>query len=72
VKLGGRIMPAGSVCLRLRLAAFENRCDGLAAGLAPLEKSFNRTRDTRRQRMLLYAIANAEHFRTESPAEESG
>jgi hypothetical protein len=54
----------------MRLAAFEDRYDELLLGFRPLEKAYYPRAGVLKQRMLLYAIANAEHFRTESQAEE--
>jgi HEAT repeat protein len=48
----------------MRLAAFEGRFDELQAGFAPLESAYYRTTGMLRQRILLYAVANAEHFRS--------
>jgi HEAT repeat protein len=48
----------------MRLAAFEGRFDELLAGFAPLESAYYRTTGMLRQRILLYAVANTEHFRS--------
>jgi HEAT repeat protein len=56
----------------LRLAAFEDRYEELQACFRPLEQAFFATTGLLRQRVLLYAIKNAEHFRPQSPAEEIG
>jgi HEAT repeat protein len=55
----------------IRLAAFEDRYDDLQTRFGPLESAYYGTKGLLRQRMLLYAVAQAEHFRVESPAEEA-
>lgn len=50
----------------MRLAAFEDRFDELQANFAPLESAFFGTTGLLRQRILLFAAANANHFRTAS------
>jgi hypothetical protein len=52
----------------MRLAAFEDRYDELQARFEPLDSAYYAMKGLLRQRMLLYAVANARHFRTESPA----
>jgi HEAT repeat protein len=47
----------------LRLEAFQNRFDELQAAFRPLEDEYYRKNGLLRQRILLYAVANAEHFR---------
>jgi hypothetical protein len=47
----------------LRLAAFEHRYDELQSAFEPLESAYYRTTGLLKQRMLLYAAANAEDFR---------
>jgi hypothetical protein len=48
----------------IRLAAFEDRYDELQASFEPLETAYYHTKGLLQQRMLLYAAANAEHFRS--------
>jgi HEAT repeat protein len=54
----------------MRLAAFEDRYDDLQTRFGPLESAYYGTKGLLRQRMLLYAVANAKHFRAESPFEQ--
>jgi hypothetical protein len=56
----------------MRLSAFQDRFDDLQTQFRPLESAFYGTRGLLRQRMLLYAVANAEHFRAERTAEVAG
>jgi hypothetical protein len=53
----------------MRLAAFEDRFDDLRSRFGPLESAYYSTKGLLRQRMLMYAVANAGHFRSGSPAE---
>jgi hypothetical protein len=55
----------------MRLAAFEDRYEDLETRFGPLESAYYGTKGLLRQRMLLYAVANEEHFRAESLAEEA-
>jgi Domain of unknown function (DUF4375)/HEAT repeats len=48
----------------MRLAAFEGRYEELQGGFKPLESAYYRTTGLLRQRMMLYAIENAAHFRS--------
>jgi len=48
----------------MRLAAFEDRFDGLRSRFGPLESAYYSTQGLLRQRMLMYAAANAAHFRS--------
>jgi HEAT repeat protein len=54
----------------MRLAALKDRYDDLQAAFKPLEAAYYRTTSLLRQRILQYAAANAEHFRSEPPAKE--
>ena len=47
----------------MRLSAFDGRYDELEAAFRPLEADFYKTTGLLRQKMLLYAVANADHFR---------
>jgi hypothetical protein len=51
-----------------RLAAFEDRYDELQKAFSPLESAYYGVTGIFRQRMWLYAIAHADHFRDEAPA----
>jgi HEAT repeat protein len=53
----------------MRLTAFEGRYDELQAGFEPLEHAYYATKGLLRQRILLYAVANADHFQSPSPIE---
>lgn len=48
-----------------RLTAFEGRYDELQDHFEPLQNAFYKTHDLLQQSMLIYAVANAEHFRNQ-------
>jgi hypothetical protein len=55
----------------IRLAAFEGRYDDLQTRFGPLESAYYGTKGLLRQRMLLYAVENADDFRAELAREET-
>lgn len=55
----------------MRLAAFEERFDELQTRFEPLESAYYGTQGLLRQRLVLYAVANAEHFRSQTGDESN-